>query len=234
MSIRLLTAIFLSLFLSLRTMPSRAAEEHSELPSQRDKVNYALGVNILNTFKQQGADVDLDTVFRGMRDADAGGKLLLSDAELRQTLAEYQRLLMQRRVTASKQQAESNKGEGEAFLRDNAKKEGVVTLPSGLQYTVIQQGSGALPQKSSMVECQYRGTFINGYEFDSSYRAGHPAIVKVAEMIPGWREALPLMPTGSKWKLFVPPKLAYGEYGKGGMIGPNTVLVFELELIAIR
>ncbi len=234
MHLRLQTAIILSLILSLPTIPSLAAADEPRLTSQRDQFNYALGVNIINTFKQQGADIDLDMVTRGMKDAASGGKLLLTEEELRQTLADYQRLMMQRRVTATSKQAEANKREGEAFLRANAKKEGVVTLPSGLQYTVIQQGKGASPQESSMVECQYRGTYINGNEFDNSSRAGHSAIVKVSDMIPGWRQALPLMPAGSKWKLFVPPTLAYGERGKGGMIGPNTVLIFDLELIAIK
>lgn len=221
-------------FLSLTAVRSMAADGPSELATMRDKTNYSLGVNIINTFKQQGADIDVETVVRGMKDAAAGGKLLMSDKELSQTLARYQSLMMQRRVAANTKQAETNKIEGEAFLKANAQKEGVVTLPSGLQYTIIHQGTGATPQESSVVECQYRGTYINGNPFDDSSHLDHPAIFKVADMIPGWRQALTMMPTGSKWKVFIPPSLAYGEHGKGGSIAPNTVLIFELELLAIK
>jgi FKBP-type peptidyl-prolyl cis-trans isomerase FklB len=130
--------------------------------------------------------------------------------------------------------AEDNRKAGESFLAENKKKEGVVTLPSGLQYKVLKAGDGKKPTDADTVECHYRGTLINGTEFDSSYLTGQPATFKIAGVIPGWREALKLMPVGSKWQLFVPSQLAYGARGKGGSIGPNAALIFEVELLAIK
>jgi FKBP-type peptidyl-prolyl cis-trans isomerase FklB len=129
--------------------------------------------------------------------------------------------------------AADNKKEGDAFLAENMKKEGVMALPSGLQYKILKAGSGKMPTDADTVECNYRGTFINGTEFDSSYRTGKPATLKVKGVIPGWQEALKLMPVGSKWQLFIPPQLAYGERGSGP-IGPNATLIFDLELLAIK
>lgn len=232
MMLRLMTTV--AVMISLVSTQARGEGDGPVLANQRDKINYTLGVNIINTFKQQGADIDLATVIKGMNDAAGGGKLLLTDEELRQTLTSYQGLMMQRKVASSSKQAEANKVEGEAFLLANAKNNGVVTLPSGLQYLIVKPGQGATPREGDVVECQFKGTFVNGNEFDSSYRAGHPAIVKIAEMIPGWRQALTLMPTGSTWKLFIPPSLAYGAPGKVGGIGPHTVLIFDLELVAIK
>jgi FKBP-type peptidyl-prolyl cis-trans isomerase FklB len=130
--------------------------------------------------------------------------------------------------------AEDNKKAGESFLAENKKKEGVVTLPSGLQYKVLKAGDGKKPTDTDTVECNYRGTHIDGTEFDSSYRTGQPATFKVAGVIPGWREALKLMPVGSKWQIFVPSQLAYGTRGKPGSVGPNAALIFEVELLAIK
>jgi FKBP-type peptidyl-prolyl cis-trans isomerase FklB len=137
-------------------------------------------------------------------------------------------------VQATAAAGEENKKAGEAFLAQNKGKQGVVTLPSGLQYKILKAGNGKKPTENDTVECNYRGTLINGTEFDSSYRRGQPATFGVGQVIPGWREALQLMPVGSKWELYVPPDLAYGERGAGRDIGPNSTLVFEVELLGIQ
>lgn len=204
------------------------------LTTQRDKVNYAIGVNLIGNLNQQGVDIDLDVVMQGMKDAAAGGKLLLSEEELRTAITQYQTSIRQKRPPIVAKSTTDNKVEGEAFLAENKKKEGVVTLESGLQYKIIKAGDGRKPTMDDTVECQYRGLFVNGNEFDSSYHTQQPATFKIAEMIPGWRQALPLMPTGSKWQLFIPAQLAYGEHGKGGSIGPNAALIYEVELLAIK
>jgi FKBP-type peptidyl-prolyl cis-trans isomerase len=204
------------------------------LNTQKDKINYAIGVSLLSNFKKQGIDIDLDLVIRGMKDAFSGDKLLMTDEELRQTMMIYQAQVRQIQGKARAELAETNKKEGEAFLEENKKQEGVVTLPSGLQYKIIKAGDGRTPTDTDTVECRYRGTVINGTEFDSSYRTGRPSTFKVNGVIPGWTEALKLMPVGSTWKLFIPPQLAYGERGAGGPIGPNATLIFEVELLAIK
>jgi FKBP-type peptidyl-prolyl cis-trans isomerase FklB len=209
------------------------AAEQPELKTDKDKVNYAIGVNIIGNLKLQGVEIDLDLVMKGMKDANSGGKLLLSDEEIRNGIDKYQTAVRQKRTQMTARTAEDNKKEGEAFLAENKKKEGVVTLPSGLQYKVLKAGDGKKPTAADTVECNYRGTFVNGTEFDSSYRAGKPAAFKVTGVIPGWTEALKLMPVGSKWQLFVPYQLAYGEKGSG-RIGPNATLIFEVELVAIK
>lgn len=210
------------------------AEEPSALKTERDKVNYAIGVNIVGNIRQQGVDIDLDLVMHGMKDAYSGGKLLLSDEEVRKGIDQYQTAVRQKRSQIMTKKAEDSRKEGEAFFAANGNKEGVVTLPSGLQYKIIKTGDGKKPTDDDTVECHYRGSFINGKEFDSSYRTGKPAVFKVSGVIPGWREALKLMPVGSTWRLFVPSGLGYGERGKSGSIGPNVTLVFEVELLAIK
>ncbi len=224
--------IFIGLVLSV--VPALAEEEPTARMTQPDKLNYAIGVNMIGNLKQQGVDVDLAVVMQGMKDATAGGKLLLSEEELRNATTQYQTKVRQKRVEDASKSAADNKVAGETFLAENKKEAGVVTLPSGLQYKVLKAGDGKKPTMTDTVECQYRGIFVNGNEFDSSYHKQQPTTFKVAEMIAGWRQALPLMPTGSKWQLFVPAQLAYGERGKGSSIGPNAALIFELELLAIK
>jgi FKBP-type peptidyl-prolyl cis-trans isomerase FklB len=170
---------------------------------------------------------------KGMQDAHSGGKLLLSDEDIRIGIEKYQVAVKQKRSKMMIKAAEDNRKEGEAYLAENKKKDGVVTLPSGLQYKILKAGDGKKPTDADTVECNYRGTFINGTEFDSSSRTGKPATFKVTGVIPGWTEALKLMPVGSKWQLFVPYQLAYGSRGSG-RIGPNATLIFEVELLAIK
>lgn len=209
-----------------------SAGEQEVLKTQKDKVNYAIGVNMINNFKLQGVEIDLDLVIKGMKDAHSGGKLLLSDNELRKAMNQYL-LEMRRKKAQAKTTATDDKKAGEAFLAENAQKEGVVTLPSGLQYKTLKSGDGMKPTDADTVEVNYRGTLINGTEFDGT-EPGKPATLKVAQLIAGWKEAMKLMPVGSKWQIFIPPRLAYGEQGSGNKIGPNATLVFEVELLAIK
>ena len=211
-----------------------SASETLQLKTQKDKVSYAIGIDIAKKLKQMGVDIDADIVVRGLKDGFAGEKLLMTEDDLRATMGALSEELRQKQVAAMKALAEENKKKGDSFLAENKKKEGVVTLPSGLQYKIIKAGFGKKPTENDTVECTYRGTLINGKEFDSSFRTGKPATFKVSGVIAGWTEALKLMPVGSKWQLAIPPELAYGRRGAGRDIGPNSTLVFEIELIAIK
>jgi FKBP-type peptidyl-prolyl cis-trans isomerase len=204
------------------------------LKTQEDKVNYAIGVNMIGNFKQQGIEIDLDLLIRGMKDAYSGGKLLLTDGELQKSIVLYHEKLRKMQISARSMAATESKKEGEAFLAENKNKEGVLTLPSGLQYRIVKAGEGRIPTEADTVECHYRGTLINGTEFGNSYRTGRPATFNVASVIPGWKEALKIMPVGSKWQLFIPPELGYGERGSNAPIGPNAALIYEVELLAIK
>jgi FKBP-type peptidyl-prolyl cis-trans isomerase FklB len=214
------------------------AEDPITLNTQKDKVNYAIGVNLVNNLKQQGVEVDQNLVMKGMRDAFGGGELLLSDDELRKSISQYMKTVRQKQGLAAKTRmtaAEENKKTGEAFLTENKKKAGIVTTPSGLQYRIIKEGTGLKPTGGDTVECNYRGTLINGKEFDSSSRLGKPGVFKVKDgVVPGWSEALRLMPVGSKWQLFIPHTLGYGERGRGKDVGPNETLIIEVELVGIK
>ena len=224
--------------LCAETQPDNTAQsvpdDASILKAQKDQVNYAIGVQLMGNFKRQGVDIDLDMVIKGMRDASSGGKLLMSDEALRKSFMVYQGEVRRTQMRTRAMTADENKKAGEAFLAENRTKEGVVTLPSGLQYKIIKEGTGKKPTETDTVECRYRGTLINGIEFDNSDRVGRPSAFLVSGAIPGWREALKRMPVGSKWRIFVPPELAYGESGAGFSIGPNATLIFELELLAIK
>jgi FKBP-type peptidyl-prolyl cis-trans isomerase len=210
------------------------AEEAAVLKTQKDKVSYGIGMNIGKSLKKDAIDVDADMLVKGLRDSLSGEKTLMSDEEYRATLTAFQKEMMEKQAEASKAVAEKNKKEGEAFLADNGKKEGVLTLPSGLQYKVIKSGTGKTPKLTDTVETHYRGTLIDGTEFDSSVKRGQTATFPVNGVIPGWTEALQKMKEGDKWQLFVPANLAYGERGAGRDIGPNATLIFEVELIAVK
>jgi FKBP-type peptidyl-prolyl cis-trans isomerase len=211
----------------------RAAEPVA-LKSQKEKLSYSIGVDVARNFKRLGIEVDLNLLIKGLKAEATGEKLLLPEIEIRKTMNEFQGEVMKKGVQARRTAALDNKEEGDAFLATNKTKEGVVTLPSGLQYKVLKVGNGKKPVATDTVECHYRGTLIDGTEFDSSYRSGHPAIVQVAKGIKGWQEALKLMPVGSKWQVFIPPQLAYGSSRGGQNIGPNSTLIFEIELLAIK
>jgi FKBP-type peptidyl-prolyl cis-trans isomerase FklB len=212
-----------------------SAEENLVLKSQKDKVSYSIGLNIgrnlANDLKKQSIDIDPSILTKGIQDAVAGAKPLLTDQEIQETMVAFQKEMMAKWEEIGKK----NKAEGEAFLAENKKKEGVKTLPSGLQYKVIKAGTGKKPKADDAVTVNYRGTLINGTEFDSSYKRGQPATFPVSGgIIRGWTEALQLMGEGAKWELFIPSNLAYGERGTSGIIGPNATLIFEIELVSIK
>jgi FKBP-type peptidyl-prolyl cis-trans isomerase FklB len=211
-----------------------AAQTVPALGTDKEKISYGIGVDAARNFKRLGLDLDLDVLVRALRDVYTGQKLLMSEDELRTTMNAYQAELMQRQIQATKVAAEANKKAGDAYLAENGAKKGVVSLPSGLQYTVLKAGDGKKPAAEDLVEVHYRGRLLDGTEFDSSYAKGQPAVFKVSGVIPGWSEALKLMPVGSAWQLVVPPQLGYGERGAGRDIGPNATLIFDVELLAIR
>ncbi len=214
-------------------VPQAGAQETPALESQKEKVSYGIGVDVARNLKRQGVDVEADLMIRGMRDELEGRTLLIPDRELRRIMTAFQTELRAKQMQAAKVAGDENRKKGDAFLAENKSKAGVVTLPSGLQYRILKEGKGKKPTDNDSVVCHYRGTRIDGTEFDRS-EDGKPATFKVTGVIPGYREALKLMPVGSRWQLFIPPQLAYGERGAGFEIGPNETLVFELELVAIK
>ena len=183
---------------------------------------------------KQSVPVDPNIMARGLKDALAGGKTLLTEEEARAAITAVQNDMREKQQAKMQVAGDANKKEGEAFLADNKSKEGVVALPSGLQYKVLKEGNGPKPTATDSVVCNYRGTLINGTEFDSSTKHGGPATFPVNGVIKGWTEALQLMPVGSKWQLFVPSDLAYAERGAGADIGSNATLIFEVELVSIQ
>ena len=209
-------------------------EEQAPLKDKKDRLSYALGLDVGNALKRQSVEINNDIFMQGVKDALSGGKKLLTDDELRETMTAFSKEMATKQAEATKKLAEKNKKEGEAFLAENKKKEGVKTLPDGLQYKVITEGKGGSPKATDTVTVNYRGTFIDGKEFDSSYKRNQPATFAVNGVIPGWTESLQMMKEGSKWELFIPAKLAYGERGAGGVIGPNATLIFEVELLSIK
>lgn len=210
------------------------AGDNIELKDQKDKVSYSIGINIGNNLKRQSVEVNPDILLQGIKDILSGGKTLMTEQEVKQTMMDFQKDMMAKHQARMKELGEKNEKEGEAFLAENKKKEGVITLPSGLQYKVIKEGEGKTPIATDMVTVHYRGTLIDGKEFDSSYTRGQPATFPVKGVIPGFSEALQLMKVGSKWQLFIPSNLAYGERGAGEEIGPNATLIFDIELISIK
>lgn len=211
-----------------------AAKKPLVLETQKDKTSYAIGLSVGKSLQKDSIDADPKIVLQGLQDALSGNKALLTDDEIRATMMALQQEVHQKQEEKQQALMETNKKEGEAFLAANSKKEGVVTLPSGLQYKILQQGTGAKPTASDTVVCNYKGTLLDNTEFDSSYKRGQPASFPVSQVIKGWTEALQLMPVGSKWQLFIPSDLAYGERGQGTTIAPNATLIFEVELLSIQ
>jgi FKBP-type peptidyl-prolyl cis-trans isomerase len=203
------------------------------LETEKDKQSYAIGLNVGKNLNRDAIDVDPKIVLQGLQDALANGKVLLTDDQIKTVMTDLQNQVRQKQEEKRLALAESNKKDGTAFLAANATKEGVVTLPSGLQYKVLVAGTGAKPAATDSVVCNYRGTLLDTTEFDSSYKRGQPATFPVGGVIKGWTEALQLMPVGSKWQLFIPADLAYGDRGQGP-IGPNATLIFEVELVSIQ
>lgn len=210
------------------------AGEKLILKDSKDKVSYSMGVRVGSSLKKESIDINQDAFIQGFKDALSGDKKLMTDQEVVKTLMNFQKEMMAKEAARLKEIGEKNKKEGEAFLAENKKKDGIITLPSGLQYKIIKEGDGKVPTVNDTVTIHYRGTLIDGTEFDSSYSRGQPATFPVKGVIPGFSEALQLMKVGSKWQLFIPPNLAYGEHGAGEDIGPNATLIFEVELLSIK
>ena len=216
------------------------AEEKAPFKDQKEKISYGIGMNIGNNLKRSGYDVDVDVLAGAIKDVMAGKELRLNDAQAREALMNYQKELNAKREEERMKLAEKNRKEGEAFLAENKKKEGIkiltVTLPDGtntadLQYKVLTEGTGEIPKSNDTVTVNYRGTLINGTEFDSSTKRGQPSRFQMTGVIKGWTEALKMMKAGSKWQLFVPSALAYGDRPFGQLIEPGSTLIFDLELL---
>jgi len=211
-----------------------AGTASSALKTEKDRTSYAIGLNVGKGLHRESIDVDPNVVMQGLKDGLAGGQALMTDEEVQATMVSLQTQVRERENAKRQEEAEADKKAGDAFLAANKAKPGVVTLPSGLQYKILKEGTGPKPTIDDTVVCNYRGNLIDGKQFDSSYDRGEPAKFPVKGIIKGWSEALQLMPVGSKWQLVLPPDLAYGERGAGQVIGPNQTLVFEVELLSIE
>jgi FKBP-type peptidyl-prolyl cis-trans isomerase len=205
-----------------------------ELKSTRDKASYSIGLNIGHELKQAGHDLDIAKLAAGIADAYAGKKPQLNEEEIDKVMREFGEEFQERKLAEFKELSGTNKKKGDDFLAANKKKQGVVTTKSGLQYKVLKEGKGPKPKKTDMVTTHYVGTLLDGTEFDSSVKRGEPATFPLNRVIAGWTEALQLMPVGSKWRIYVPGELAYGDQGSPPAIGPNATLVFDVELLKIE
>jgi FKBP-type peptidyl-prolyl cis-trans isomerase len=216
---------------SIQPVAAQTAAGTNVFGDEKARSSYAVGMMYGTRWKQQGVDVEYDWLVRGLKDAQAGGPTLMTEQEMGSTLTQFQQEIAAKQEKKRQEMAEKNKKDGAAFLAENKTKPEVVTLPDGLQYKIITNGTGAMPIMHDTVMVNYRGTFIDGKEFDSSAKAGHPAQLTLGNVIPGWTEALLQMKVGSKWQLFVPSELAYGERGRPN-VQPNSVLIFEIELLS--
>jgi len=208
-------------------------KKNKKLVSKKDKISYSLGVEIGRSFKALKDELDMDTLWRGFSDSMNERKLLMTDQESREVKQQFLTRIKDQRKAKHDNMADDNKKEGMTFLLENKTKAGVITTKSGLQYTVLRKGDGDKPKPTDQVKVHYRGTLLNGEEFDSSYKRGKPATFRLNAVIQGWQEGLQLMSPGSKYKFFIPAELGYGSRGAGNMIGPNATLIFEVELLDI-
>ena len=226
--------IFLSTVIVAALLPlAKAADTNSTFPTEISRVSYSLGVMYGNAWKNQDVDIDPDLFAKAVKTIQSGGTTLITKEEAQQTLQTFGKTMQAKQQSKQAELAVKNKADGEAFLAKNKTATGVSTLPDGLQYSIITSGAGSLPTATDTVTVNYRGSLLDGTEFDSSYKRGQPASFPVGGVIPGWTEALKKMPVGSKWKLFIPSDLAYGEAGRPG-IPPNSTLIFEVELLSIQ
>jgi FKBP-type peptidyl-prolyl cis-trans isomerase FklB len=228
------TSLIKVLVISAMAIGTSGALAETKLSSEKDKISYMIGYQIGSNFKRDGLEVDLNMVLNGMKEASTGVASPLSAEESQKLMTDLQKNLQAKAETKQKADGEKNAKEGKAFLEENAKKKDIIKLPSGMQYKELTAGKGDSPKATDTVKTHYRGTLINGTEFDSSYKRGQPATFPVTGVIKGWTEALQLMKPGAKWQLFIPSELAYGEGGAGESIGPNSTLIFEVELLSIE
>ncbi len=212
----------------------QTTKANDTLTTKQDKISYIFGHNIGKNMSQQGIEINMDALSQGMKDGFSNGESKINIEEMTNLMQDFRKEMTVKKAEKKKLESTQNSKEGKEFLAENAKKDGIVVLPSGLQYKVMTSGTGNIPKADDKVKTNYRGNLINGTEFDSSYKRNKPTTFPVNGVIAGWTEALQLMKEGSKWQLFVPSKLAYGERGAGSQIGPNATLIFEIELIEIE
>lgn len=230
---RLVVVMSLLMFAAGCSAQETTAAAELKLDTAKNRISYTIGVNIGQDFKSQQMDIDPDALLLGLQDSLAGKELRLSDEEMVSAVQAFQEEMQAKMIAEMENLAASNKAAGDAFLAENAKQEGVMVTASGLQYKVLEAGAGDAPGPADVATVHYRGTLIDGTQFDSSYDRGEPATFPVAGVIPGWTEALQLMKPGAKWQIFIPAELAYGERGAGQDIGPNATLLFDVELISV-
>ena len=231
---RLFIALFARMFVSGCAAEEKKVVPEGKLDTSKNRISYTIGVNIGQDFKSQKMDIDADVLLMGLKDSLAGKELQLTEEEMVSEIQAFQQEMQARMAAEMEALVAKNRADGEAFLAENATREGVVVTESGLQYKVLEPGEGDSPQASDVVTVHYRGTLIDGTQFDSSYDRGQPATFPVSGVIAGWTEALQLMKPGSKWQLFIPSDLAYGERGAGQDIGPNATLLFDVELVSVE
>lgn len=230
MKMKLVSAAVMGLAMST----AMAATDATSLTTDKDKLSYSIGADLGKNFKTQGIDINPEALSKGMQDGMTGTQLILTEQQMKDVLNKFQKDLMAKRSTEFNKKSDENKSKGEAFLKDNKSKTGVIILASGLQYKVIDTGTGAKPGKTDTVTVEYTGHLIDGTVFDSTEKTGKPATFQVSQVIPGWTEALQLMPAGSTWEIYVPSGLAYGSRSVGGPIGPNETLIFKIHLISVK
>jgi FKBP-type peptidyl-prolyl cis-trans isomerase len=208
--------------------------KETDLETQKQKVSYSIGINVGADFRQQELDLNIEALFKGIEDAFLDRERMLTEEERQEAMATFQNDLMEKQAERNRVLGEKNIREGRKFLAENRKKEGIVALPSGLQYQVLRSGTGPSPKVTDTVKAHYISWLLDGTEFNNSYRQGKPAVFGLDQVIPAWAEALQLMKIGDKWKLFVPSELGYGNKGMGQIIGPHATLIFEVELLGIE
>ena len=234
MYLRLFAVMIMLTYLAGCAPEEASSASELKLDTPKNRISYTIGVNIGQDFKSQNMDVDPDLLLMGLKDTLSGKELQLTEEEMVQEIQNFQQEMQAKMAAEMEVKAAENKASGEAFLAENAKQEGVVVTESGLQYKIIEPGQGDSPGPADVATVHYRGTLIDGTQFDSSYDRGQPASFPVGGVIAGWSEALQLMKPGAKWQLFIPAELAYGERGAGQDIGPNSTLLFDVELISVE
>jgi FKBP-type peptidyl-prolyl cis-trans isomerase FklB len=234
MNFKLFTVMFLLLFAFGCAVEEAKVAPELKLDTPKNRISYTIGVNIGKDFKTQKMDVDADVLLLGLKDGMGDKELRLTDEEMTSEIETFQKEMQAKMAAEMEALVAKNKVEGDAFLAENAKKEGVVVTESGLQYKILEPGEGDSPQLADVVTVNYRGSLIDGTQFDSSFDRGQPATFPVGGVIAGWTEALQLMKPGAKWQLVIPADLAYGERGAGQVIGPNATLLFDVDLISVE
>lgn len=227
MKMKLVTAAVMGLAMST----AMAATDAASLATDKDKLSYSIGADLGKNFKAQSIDINTEALAKGMQDSISGTQLILTEEQMKETLSKFQKDLVAKRTAEVNKKVEENKAKSDKFFAENKTKEGVITLPSGIQYKIIEAGKGAKPSKEDTVTVEYTGRLIDGTVFDSTEKA-KPVSFPLDKVIPGWTEAIQLMPAGSTWEVYIPPQFAYGTRGAGQKIGPNETLIFKIHLIS--